>query len=210
MSGDTMDFSKPFKTESIPQSAPSVKKCVEEKTPLPKQIVDFLRTLKTASTKDVITALLQKNTQEELDENIFKTDNILFNQTNYVIADAAEPMIKKINALGLNSIPKLIYKFDNNETDKVLVFSVNTKDKLMPFNPKTATDRAKSELYEDIKTLADKKYVDFEDIQDTSKWYQTEDGTHIYILNPNIGGYLEDAKIEKLKQNVFNTLFNGK
>lgn len=205
-----MDFLKPFKTEPIKPYIPTVQKCVDEKVILPKQAVDFLKTLKTAATSDDIDSLLQKNTHENLNPNTYKTDNIIFYKTDYVIADMATTMIQNINSFNVKSVPKILYRFDNNEIDKVLVFSLNTKDKLVPFNPLTATDRAKTEFYEDIKKLADKKCIDFENIQDSTNWFQTADGTQIYVLDPNIGGYLEDSKIEKLKQNVFNTLFNNK
>ena len=90
----------------------------------------------------------------------------------------------------------------------MFVYDIGTNEKLVPFNSMNATDRAKTEFYEDIKKMADNKCVDEKDVLDTTKWFQNVEGTRIFILNPNIGGYLENGKIEPLKKQVFDILFN--
>ncbi len=204
---NNIDFSKPIKTEPLPEYTPTVKKCSNNDLALSNSQKKILSEIKQSDNVKKIKEILLTNANWLFDD-MYKSQNILFFVTNFLNADFIEPSIKNINSLNLKSIPKLQYRFDTTATDKVLVFDIGTNEHLVPFNKNTATDRAKSEFYEDVKELIEAKFINAQDILDSTYWYQNKNGTQIYLLNPNIGGFLESRNEEKVKKAIFNTLFN--
>ena len=202
-----MDFSKPYKTISMPQYETTLKKYVDEKVVMTDDIKKFFKQLKAINNEEQLFDFVKQNT-EQIGDDLYRKDNFIIVPTHGAGSDVTELTIGHINSLGINSVPKLIYNFDNTSFFKMFVYDIGTNEKLVPFNSMNATDRAKTEFYEDIKKMADNKCVDEKDVLDTTKWFQNVEGTRIFILNPNIGGYLENGKIEPLKKQVFDILFN--
>lgn len=202
-----IDFSKPIKSEPLPEYTPKVKKCSDNKTELSNNQKRILNEIKQSTDINKTKEVLTTNANWLFDDT-YKSQNLLFVVTDFWNADFVEPTIKNINSLNLKSVPAIQYRFDTTAMDKVLVFDIGTTEHLVPFNKNTATDRAKSEFYEDVKKLTESKYINAEDILDTSYWYQNKDGSQIYLLNPKIGGFLESSKEEFVKKSVFDALFN--
>ena len=142
-------------------------------------------------------------------ENLYQKDNFLIVPTHLVEQEVVEPTIRNINSMKIATVPKLTYIFDNTAMQKIFVYDIGSNKFLIPFNSQKATDRAKSEFYDDIKKIVEEKCIDFENIIDTTKWFQNNDGTKIFILNQNIGGYLTNDKIETVKKQIFDILFNN-
>lgn len=202
-----IDFSKPVKTEPLPDYTPTVKKYGNNKSELTNNQKHLLQAIKQSSNINKVKEILTMNTNWLFD-NTFKQQNLLYCVTDFYNADFIDPSIRNINSLGLKSIPTLQYRFDNTALDKVLVFDIGTEEPLVPFDKNKASDRAKAEFYEDVKKLADSKYVNSTDLLNTAYWYQNRDGSQIYLLNPSIGGFLEDGKTELFKKTAFDLLFN--
>ena len=182
-------------------------KHVDEKIEMSNDTKHFFNKLRNITDENEILELIQANTTQ-IGENLYRKENFIIAPTHFVMAEIVEPTIKDINSLNIKSVPKLIYKFDNNATQKVFVYDIGTNEELHNFDKATLTDRAKTEFYEEIKKMSESKSVDYENIIDTSQWFQNKDGTKIFLLNQNIGGYLTNDKIELLNEVIFNKLFN--
>lgn len=203
-----MDFSRPYKIIPPNQSIQKVEKFFEEKITASKATSEVLEYIK--QSKSISSAKNHLNAYSEAltGVSLYKNDNFIIELTDFISADNIIPINKHISAMDIKSMPKILYSIRKNERDVVLVYDLGTKQKLLPFDKTKVSDRAKSEFYEDIKKLADSKLVDSESILDTGKWFRTEEGSKIFLMNTNIGGYLPDECIEPLKKNVFNLLFN--
>ena len=118
-----MDFSKPYKIESLPSYIPSIKKIVDEKIEMTNDTKNFFKNLKNITEDELIVDYIQQNSKK-LGDNLYQKDNFLIIPTHVIEEEVVEPTIRNINAMQIESVPKLTYVFDNTAMQKIFVYDL--------------------------------------------------------------------------------------
>lgn len=204
-----MEFIRPQKVMNIINNNPKIQKYGQEAVSFTDGAKKIIASVKNAKSLEDVKNILS-HAAEPVDglQNMFKSENNLFQITNFAGVDSIVPSQMYLNKSGIKSCPKVLCHIDINGRDGVLVYDLGTKEKLIPLTKTSASDRAKSEFYEDIKKMIDTKYVDAEELMKSDYWLVTKDGSRILNLKTNLGGYITNEKQEPLKKQIYDILFN--